>query len=413
MNKYFCNSPFYQLEISPQGTARICCKMPATLITDKTTNRQYTIQKDGITAIWESEWMNDFRQRFINEEKRPECKQCWDDEAAGVFSFRQQQSHIPVSVDKPVIRELVLKLSNKCNCACRICTWYLSSLWQSELEKTNRFSREDAKWFILGNESDKITPENFEDWKKHLATVEHLSLYGGEPLLNEEVLKTLEYLIEHNRAKDVELGLNTNGTVVSNKVINILRQFKHVNLHFSIDDLHERFNYQRWPAKYDNIFADLKEIHDTYNQKQMRIFLYTTISVFNIMNMKNILDEWRKYPKFEVNIENIIHEPKVLVPYNLPEIVKPKIEEYLNQADWSEENNNYHRDNMDWKQQIINFMYLYKSPYSSCEEYIKALDDYLGFDDVRRKQDWKTTFPELYELLSISDPVVNIERPVN
>lgn len=399
MNKYFCAAPFYQIEVTPHGAARVCCKINSEDTVKDLNGKEYIVNTTSISEIWESKWMNDFRQRNITEEKRPECRQCWDDEDAGVFSFRQHQQKIKNDINNPKVVEIVLKLSNKCNCACRICNWYLSSLWQSELEKTDRFKRKDHVWFIEGGETDKANEHNWEDWKKHLRQIHHLSLYGGEPLINDEVHKILDFLIEEKLSHKVQLGLNTNGTVINERIIEKLSKFKSVDLHFSIDDLGSRYEYERWPAKSDSVFNDLRDLHDNYNidYKKFNILLYTTISVFNVMYLDKLLEVFKTFPNFMVNIENIAHEPKILTLYNLPETVKEEIIKTIETQEWS--NVRHHKfDATHYKNTIINFLQLHKSPYSNTE-YIKELDKKLGIDDARRKQDWKTTFPELYQLL--------------
>lgn len=392
MNKYFCNAPFNQLELTPEGKCRICCKMPGIMITNEE-GVEYKVQDCDITTIWKSDWMNNFRQRFIDEEKRPECQMCWDDEAAGITSLRQQLEWLPVDVNQPKITSLVLKLSNKCNCACRICSFWLSSLWQTELEKTNRWDDKN-NFFIEGNVADKVN-NNWDDWKLHLHNLDRLFLYGGEPLINYEVLKILDYIVDNNLAKNITLFLNTNGTVLNEKIINIFKQFKEVFLYFSIDDVFERYEYERWPLKHDNIFRDLKAFHDIYDVNgSIHATLYTSISIFNVLYLQEILNEFKKFPKFTINFDNLIHEPKFLSIYDLPHSIKEKIKTSVNNVDWNQnwETKNTYRDN------IINFLFLYNRGYD-CKEYLNSLELKLNFDDVRRKQNWKTTFSKLYNLL--------------
>jgi MoaA/NifB/PqqE/SkfB family radical SAM enzyme len=395
MNKYFCKAPFIQLEFSPQGECRVCCKMHDPVLKDD--GEQYKIQSSTVTEIWKSNWMENFRERCITEEKRPECDICWKDEEAGIFSYRKQLEGAPFcNVDDPNLAVMVLKLSNKCNCACRICDWYLSSLWQSEKEKTNRIKLDN----LHNSMTPKITDENWEDWKKNLGEVDHLALYGGEPLINDEVIQILQYLIDIGRSDKVNIGLNTNGTITSKKIFEMLNQFSAVALSFSIDDIGERYNYERWPAESEKILSELQDIHDNRNYEKIYMHLYTTISVFNVLNIDEILTKFKEFNKWGVNFDNILHNPEYLSIVNLPENVKPKVEEYLNSFNW--EDTNWIRINEDYKKNVINFMYLNTSQYT-CEEYINKLDKELGFDDLRRKQDWRKTFSKLYELLKTSE----------
>lgn len=398
MNKYFCTAPFSQLEISTPGTCKVCCKMsPISILDDN--GRPFKLQESDIQTIWNSKWYNNFRQRFINEEKRPECHQCWSDEDAGIVSLRQQLKGLIVEdLEKPRLTELVLKLSNKCNCACRICSWYLSSLWESEYKKDDRLPKREYEWFSKGNDSKKITPKNWDKWKEVLQNIEHLSLYGGEPLINPEVLQILEYLVEIERSHLVSIGLNTNGTVTSDKMFSMLSKFSSVNLHFSIDDVGERYDYERWPAKWEKVSKDLERLHNFQKYDNITIFLYTSISVLNIMYLNNVMKKFREFNQWQIHFDNIIFEPEELCLWSIPESVKPKVEEYLNSMNWNK--NNWFRDKEtnDNRSNIINFMYLRKSRYS-CKEYINLLDDYLGVDDKSRNQNWKETFSKFYQLL--------------
>lgn len=396
MNKYFCNAPFMQTEITPEGACRICCKT-STFVTAED-GVPVKLQDTTLSELWNGEWYTNFRQRFINEEKRPECQQCWDDEDAGVRSYRKQLEYYPADVYNPKLKQLVLKLSNKCNCACRICTFWLSSLWQTELEKTGRWNSHHD-YFKENNAQDKIN-DNWEDWKEHLHTIEQLFLYGGEPLINFEVLKILEYLVENDLAKNISLTMNTNGTVINEKIYLMLKQFKGVFLYFSIDDVFSRYEYERWPSKYNNIFRDLLDLHDNmYTEedkaKGFYITLYTSISIFNILSLDEILEEFRKFPRFSVNFENLIHEPSLLTVYDLPTTIKNDVRDYLESFSWNHTNWEHP---IDYKNAIKNFLGLYERDYS-CNEYIQKLDDKLGIDDRRRNQDWQKTFPKLYDLL--------------
>lgn len=390
--KYLCKAPFSLLEIVPDGSFRVCCKQPANPI-KRPNNTVYRINEDHIDDIWYSPWMNNFRQRFINGEKPEECKMCWDDESAGIISYRKQLSNLDIPLENPEIHSLVLKLSNKCNCACRICSFWLSSLWQAEELKTKQFDPK-YNWFIELNDAPKITQKNWEPLKEKLRKLKVLYIYGGEPLINDEVLLVLRYLVNEGHSKSITLYLNTNGTVINDEIIGLLEKFEHTEVNFSIDDVFHRYDYERWPAKYVSIFRDLHEFHEQYNQPNIKVVLYTTLTIFNVLYINEILSEFKKLPKFKINFTNMIHEPYVLSLYGLSEDVKPEIEKRIRAIEWHA--NWEYSCNADI---LINFMYLYKNDYTA-SDYIVQLDNKLGFYDTRRKQDWRNTFPDLYMLLN-------------
>lgn len=399
MNKYFCNAPFRQIEITPTGSCRVCCKMPSVMVLGED-DEEVKVQNTILSEIWKNDWLNDFRQRNINEEKRPECQQCWDDEEAGNISLRMQTNVSIHATDQkdPKIKDLVLKLSNKCNCACRICCFWLSSLWETEIKKSGRWDK-NHDIFSIQNSRDKLTGKNTRDWQSILHGIEKLLIYGGEPLLNEEVLEILNYLVDRKLSKNISLILNTNGTVMNDKFMNIFNQFQQVYLYFSIDDVFERYNYERWPAKYDNIFRDLQLVHDKYERGVVQASLYISVSIFNVLDLNEIFKEFKKFPKFTINIDNLIFEPFPLSIYNLPTEIKDKVALELDKVDW---NQNWEDKSRNHRETIKNFLKLYNKDYTF-KEYEQHLDRALGVDDLRRKQNWRETFPKLYNLLTSGD----------
>ena len=390
MRKHFCKVPFGQMEVSPSGECRVCCKMRSDVVVRDDAGNPYRVQETSLSTIWNSNWMNDLRQRFLNDEKLEECKICWDDEDAGLDSYRTKgHIYLNVDIENPELKELVLKLSNKCNSACRICNSYLSSLWQSEDEKYGIFRPRIPE--------NKINENNYEDWKNVLDNLESLYLFGGEPLINTEVLQILEYLKNKDLSPNIKLTLSTNATVTSDKVFSLLNTFKLLIVSFSVDDIDERYNYERWPANFDSIYRDLIKLHDNDKYNKQIVRLYVTVSIFNILHLGQILEKFERFSKWNIAMDNLLNFPSYLCLYNLPEKVKLFVKEYLESVDWDKPKwvENTHKN---IKNNLIGFMYLYESPYS-CEEYIKLLDNNLGPIDSRRSQNWRETFPELYKLL--------------
>ena len=96
-----------------------------------------------------------------------------------------------------------------------------------------------------------------------------------------------------------------------------------------------------------------------------------------------------------VNLDNIIYDPDILCIYNLPEEIKPAVKKYIDSIDWASSSFEFA---FDYANNIKSFIDLKVSPYS-LESYKRKLDEFLGQDDIRRKQNWKETFPKLFLLL--------------
>jgi MoaA/NifB/PqqE/SkfB family radical SAM enzyme len=127
--------PFNSLEISPDGTCKVCCKIQTDI--KKTNTEYFNVLNDTIEDIWHSVDLQMLRKKFLKNERPEECRLCWTEEESNIKSLRQQTQHGQVDLENPKVTYLSLKLSNKCNLACRICSPHLSSLWQSQFKKLN------------------------------------------------------------------------------------------------------------------------------------------------------------------------------------------------------------------------------------------------------------------------------------
>jgi radical SAM protein with 4Fe4S-binding SPASM domain len=311
--------PFNSLEISPEGTCQVCCKIRKVIRKDEL--HVFNILEDKLNNIWNSDDVNRLRQQFLAGEKPEECVRCWTEEEAGIFSLRQQNKYNNrYSVDKPVVNYLSLKLSNKCNLACRICSPYLSSLWQTQYNKLNIPLLPSDYYETVS--LDKFEGERLQALHDMSVNLEYLLIYGGEPLINDEVLDYIKFLVDSKLAKNISLTLNTNGTVYTDELIELLNQFKRINLFLSIDDIGTRFEYQRWPAKWNKIDENIKKY--AVLPAPFHIGIYPTASILNILNLEELLNGLHTYGCL-IMFANLIHDPQMLCLKNLPVELKQKL----------------------------------------------------------------------------------------
>ena len=83
----FCYAPFISISTDVNGSIRPCCRYAQP---DKQIEYKMPNMKDGrIDELYNGEEFQKLRQAF-NEGKMPaECYTCWNEESAGVPSFRQ------------------------------------------------------------------------------------------------------------------------------------------------------------------------------------------------------------------------------------------------------------------------------------------------------------------------------------
>lgn len=140
-----------------------------------------------------------------------------------------------------------------------------------------------------------------------------ISFFGGEPLLNWRLIKTLvDYAITKQEKEKVkiEFGITTNGTLLTDKIISFLRRHK-FNIIISIDDHRKHIHNYLRPARnglnyYDHLIRVLKlfkkgdnvSIRATITKKNIDILrFYNYFSRFNLksINWGPVVSKDKKY----------------------------------------------------------------------------------------------------------------------
>jgi len=221
-------------------------------------------------------------------------------------------------------------VGDTCNLRCAICGPEFSSAWKEELKiplKERKIAIND-QW------------QNID-----LSKIKVIHFNGGEPLLSKEHVKFLESISNPNQ---IIINYNTNGTIrPTDYLIELWKQFQLVQLDFSIDDINERFDYQRYPAKWEQVSDNLIWFLNTMSIN-VTFGINTAVGILNHTNLTKLNDWLDK--NFSVDKRNM---------------------------------------NISRKQQPTGgLLSLSNTNYNEVVNYLNSLDK-------RRNTDWKTIFPEL------------------
>jgi len=284
MKDTYCGQAYYNIHIEGEH------KSPCCLIY----NTDYWT-KQPVTDAFNSDEFNNIRKAFDKGQQHPACQTCWHQENATGSSPRlsytqrlRDQSGIDQNSQK-VTRPISVQwnFSNTCNYACRTCWLQYSTGWLRETRD-------------LMNEGDDDATQQYNKWSKspwdqtrldeivpHLDNVEHLELFGGETLLSAKMPSMLKMIVDMGRAKHINLVLTTNGSVgPSTKLTDLLAEFKHVKLTFSIDAVTpDTFKYVRT--------GDFMQVSDNVDRWQesstVETFANPTFSSLNMWDCDRIL----------------------------------------------------------------------------------------------------------------------------
>jgi sulfatase maturation enzyme AslB (radical SAM superfamily) len=214
------------------------------------------------------------RDQWTNNQYPPECGYCKNAEDNDLGSRRQGSNNWYADNG---IRDSTVELiridywvGDTCNLACLICGPHNSSKWKQEKSIPIK----------------EVAANINKSWNNlDLNNLKFIHFNGGEPLLSKEHIL---FLAEIPDPAQVHLNYNTNGTILpSDNLIKLWEKFKLVQIDFSIDDIEERFEIQRYPASWNNVVSNLKWFYN-YSPVNCMFSINTTISILNQSNINNI-----------------------------------------------------------------------------------------------------------------------------
>lgn len=224
--------------------------------------------------FYKNETLIEYREQWLRGSVPDKCEVCIKSEHQLGNSRRlgTQRRYRDWGKDNTDIELLSMDywVGDTCNLKCIICGPHSSSQWKEELN-------------IPLAEKKSVVNQN---WKElDLSSLRTIHFNGGEPLLSKEHVKLLD---EVPNKGQVRVNYNTNATILPTaELLKLWEQFELVQLDFSIDDLGDRFEYQRYPAKWQSVTENLQWFIDNCPVNCM-FAVNTTVSILNYANLDNL-----------------------------------------------------------------------------------------------------------------------------
>lgn len=209
--------------------------------------------------------------------------------------------------ETPILKSLCLHIAHDCNLRCGYCFAGTGDFGGYRAMMSKETAEKAVEFAIAGSKM----RHNLE-----------LDLFGGEPLMNTEVVKhVINYVRrrEFETGKNIKLTLTTNGTLLNDDIIQFLNDNR-VMLVLSLDGKKETHDNMRpFPNKtgsYDAAVRGFKKVIESRNGKNY--YLRGTYTHFNPHFAEDTLD-MTKIGK-ELSVEPVvgIDEPYVLSEADLP-----------------------------------------------------------------------------------------------
>jgi hypothetical protein len=373
ISKTFCVNPWVTLHAKILDGYNPCCLF------------EKTIQANTVQEYVHSPELKSIKDRMLAGEKISECSRCWKQEQTGHVSKRQRDNKTYSKIFQALNQDLdvphgkfveyYIRLGNHCNLRCTTCNDTLSSGWISENKKFN-----------ISSQPVTLIPDNHDVWdhiKSNANTIGAIEFIGGEPFMMSVDIQSdlLKWLVDHGHAKRIRIKYNTNGTRLPTEQLEYWPAFKAIEMNVSVDGIGKRFEYLRFPAKWQEVDATIK-----YFQELQKIIPQLELTIINTVSILNIgyTDEILNYCKdSDLNIfMNMLESPDVLNLYNFNSNVKSWIVSRIQHINHPVITN------------ILNNLNQTTSNMNG-----KMLLNFLAPLDQRRNLNVKNTFSELVEFL--------------
>lgn len=310
MNSPFCVAPFINFYYKGDGanTKILPCCEGRSNVNDNLENFEYW---------WKGDFFKEIRHVMLQNKSHDICTRCLQVEETGGYHARnfykkilnswEKDNNVKLEYDVENGNQFEMPISydyrgsNLCNLKCRMCHPSSSSEIAKEISK-NKETYNNLDYFA--NHHQLYDDNAFDDFAETLPTkyVTRFKLLGGEPLIQKDVYKILDNLLESNN-QDATIVITTNGTTIPPKFIKYIDKFKNLNMRISLDGIGDTHEYIRSNANWKKIeencryFAELSQKYD--NLIVGFSFVVQAYNIFQIPEIIKFCDQWKnEYPRW-------------------------------------------------------------------------------------------------------------------
>lgn len=259
----FCIYPFIHFHLNTKKQRYLCC------------------YSDFKSEPYTESGMADVRDLMLNNQPVGSCSSCYIKEQNNILSARQKAikdflpmaNEVLTSIEQHEITRTVnpiwydLRPSNLCNLECQMCEWTHSS----SIAKSQGVDDSMLRWEL----DIEINPKS-----------KRIYLAGGEPFL----IKKYATMLNSVESSDCEIVVNTNATILTERLLLALDKFNNINFTLSIDGYGSLNEKIRKNSCWNTIVQNIKILDDRYGSKKT-FHVNTVVQKDNINHLLE-LGEW-------------------------------------------------------------------------------------------------------------------------
>jgi len=252
-----------------------------------------TSDKLNISEVWNSTEHQQLKKLIETDQPISQCHRCYHEEQHGLVSRRLASKEIyeqyrhDTNIELSGPESIDYSVGNLCNLKCIICGPNNSTAWISDYQQM--YPHID----IAGFKHEKFNQIKLDN-PAILSEIKNIHFHGGgDPLLSTSHVDLLEQIKSVKGLADLRIFYNINGTVkVSDRILSIWSECQLVELYFSIDDVGERFEYQRTGSNWEELINNLDWYIDNMPVNHL-FYINCTWSYLNLYYLNELVD-WQQ-----------------------------------------------------------------------------------------------------------------------
>ena len=291
--------------------------------------------KNNPSALHNTEFKKEQRQKMLDGERPDECQYCWNVEDLpgehisdrywksldNNWSLPYKKRALDAGATGNVNPSYVeVSFSNACNFKCSYCSPVHSSKWVSEIRKEGPYELTGRKhnnldWYVQNSEmpihhkEENPYVDAFWEWWPDLSKdLKVFRITGGEPLIEKNTFKVLESLKE-NPQPNMQVDINSNCCIPEEgltRYIDLMRdllsnrKISSSTLYTSVDGHGKAAEYGRpgldydvWLNTVDRVLTELPELTVT---------IMCTTNIFSITSFEKLLEDVLMLRKKHMNV---------------------------------------------------------------------------------------------------------------
>ena len=336
----FCVAKWKQVTLHLQNGHTHSCHHP------KTHQVPLDELKNNPSALHNTNYKKEQRKMMLEGKRPEECEYCWKVEDKSTDSYSDRVYKSSDTWAHPYIEDIVSKpwddnvdpsyvevsFGNVCNFKCSYCAPHISSQWMEEIERYGPYPTSDKfnnlEWTIMQNQmpipnkDENPYVDAFWEWfPKMYKELKYFRITGGEPLLNKNTFKVLEYIIA-NPNPGLEVAINTNMNPpkeLFDKFLAMAKTIKDENkvakfkIFTSAEAHGKQAEYTRFGMNYDLWISNIHKAYEVIPDIE-----FTIMSTYNILSLpsytkflQDMLDIKKRYLS-----KKMTHSPMMVdIPY--------------------------------------------------------------------------------------------------